>query len=148
MHVVLAVRVALASASAMRLWRVLRRGRLARLERRSWNAIEFDGNQQEAHGTERTPVNGSGSLERWLWREARMTWQDPKSAMDVLAHLTPVLLIDGEGQIAGAALGVTTLAPEELLERLYDRAEAYLATRAAHFGARQRSHETKRGSGA
>ena len=61
--------------------------------------------------------------------------QDHQAA--VLSQITPLVIIDGEGCIRGVVLAQSALAPAELYERLCERAESWLASRA---GAELRAH--------
>jgi hypothetical protein len=45
-----------------------------------------------------------------------------------LERVTPLVITDGSGGVCGALLAETTLAPDDLRERLYDAAEAWLVT--------------------
>jgi hypothetical protein len=60
--------------------------------------------------------------------------RDPGAS--ALKRVTPLVITDGATGVCGVLLAETTLAPDELRERLYDAAEAWLATTA---GARLRA---------
>jgi hypothetical protein len=50
--------------------------------------------------------------------------------MSPLEQIQPLVIIDDEGRIKGVVLAQSRLAPTELYERLYERAESSLASRA------------------